>query len=247
MPGHSDKRCLATESAKSPDLWQPDGMYWRRLTMAAFGFLLLTATTGFTLPGPGGRPVPPAGAWQSPERFGAVLGRSGPIRTFAVAVESGVPVGVAAFTDLVEATLGDPRGWTADGQVRLQRVPGTAGPNFTIFLAVPQTAAALCRGGGVDIRLGGVPYTSCRAGSNVVLNTARYLDGVPNYGASIEDYRRYVVNHEVGHWLGYGHERCPGPGQPAPVMSQQTLGLQGCVANSWPLRDGLPYHGPPAA
>nr|MCS5684212.1 DUF3152 domain-containing protein [Acidimicrobiales bacterium] len=45
---------------------------------------------------------------------------------------------------------------------------------------------------------------------------------------------RYVVNHEMGHYLGKPHVGCPEPGAPAPTMMQQTYFLKGCTGNAWP-------------
>jgi hypothetical protein len=199
---------------------------------------------------PGAEPESPAapdqrvavsGRWQYPDLIGPVLGTVGPLLRYRVAVEQGLPVTVWEFTDVVDVTLADPRSWIAGRDVRLQRVLAPSVYDFTIFLASPATAYNLCLEGGVDIRMNAVAYTSCRAGDNVVINASRYLEGVPDYGAPLADYRRYVVNHEVGHRLGHGHVGCPGAGQPAPVMQQQTLGLRGCVANSWPYVNGQRY------
>jgi hypothetical protein len=175
---------------------------------------------------------------------GPVFGSAGPVRRYRVAVETGAPVSVAEFTTLVDATLGDGRSWIAGRDVRLRRVPAQAGYDFTVMLVTPGTAYRLCASGGLDIRWRGQPYTSCRVGARVVINLARYLTGVPGYGAPLAAYRQYTINHEVGHALGHPHELCPGRGRRAPVMQQQTFGLRGCVAYAWPYRAGRRYAGP---
>jgi len=179
---------------------------------------------------------------------GPVLGRAGALRRFQVAVENGVPEDLDAFAATVDATLGDPRSWIAGQRVRLQRVGRGSPHDFTVYLATAATARQLCAAGGIDIRVGGESYTSCRVGDKVIINLARWRLSVPHYadrGVPLAIYRQYVINHEVGHALGNGHQGCPGPGRPAPVMQKQTLGLEGCTANSWPYVGGRHYVGPP--
>jgi hypothetical protein len=175
----------------------------------------------------------------------AVFGTGGTLRTYRVAVETGVPVSPEEFAQAVDTTLSDPRSWTGGGSIRLQRIGGEAsGTNFTIYLVTPGTARTLCLAAGYDIFWRGEPYSSCYTG-RVLVNLSRYLKGIPDYEGHLPTYQQYVINHEVGHALGKGHELCPAAGQPAPVMQQQTFDMQGCTINAWPYLNGQLYSGPP--
>jgi hypothetical protein len=174
---------------------------------------------------------------------GPVTGRAGPVVHYRVAVENKAGLDLDKFAGAVERTLGDPRSWTAEGVRRLQRVAETEAAQFTVLLATPVTSEAICQEDGLQTH----QYTSCRLqDGRVVLNSERWITGVPDYGAPLSTYQEYLVNHEVGHQFGFGHELCPAPGQVAPVMQQQTLGLDGCTANAWPYIDGQRYAGPAA-
>jgi hypothetical protein len=71
------------------------------------------------------------------------------------------------------------------------------------------------------------------------------------FQGNIVAYQHYVVNHEVGHALGFDHRGCATDGDLAPVMMQQTWGTsndylaslgtdsvaadgKSCQANPWP-------------
>ncbi len=172
-----------------------------------------------------------AGTVSVVEGTSAVYG-TGPLERFVVEVEDAIGMDGPTFAAAVEATLADPRSWGQDGAMSFQRVgaaEAAAGDyDFKVSLISPGSMETFCPGVGT----GG--YTSCRYGERAVINLARWETAVPDYAGDIATYRHYVVNHEVGHVLGNGHQPCPGAGSLAPVMQQQTLGLDGCQKNAWP-------------
>ncbi len=167
---------------------------------------------------------------------------AGKLMTYRVEVEGGSNVEPEVFARAVDATLTDSKSWTADGKWSFRRV--RAGKvDFVVRLATPSTVDKIC--GAAGLQTGG--YVSCRTGESVMINLARWELAVPDYKGDVALYRRYVINHEVGHRLGHGHELCPGKGRLAPIMQQQTYGLNGCVANGWPFVNGQYVKGPPTS
>jgi hypothetical protein len=133
-----------------------------------------------------------------------------------------------SFAADAAATYGDPRGWSLGGSIRFDRV--ASGGDFTLWLAADALMSTF--GGACDV------VWSCRNGRNVVVNESRWLGASDSWntaGAPLATYRQMVLNHETGHWLGFGHAFCSGAGRPAPVMQQQSMALKGCGPNPWPL------------
>lgn len=166
-------------------------------------------------------------------RFVAAAGASprvgsGQLFAYTVEVESSIDLDPADVAAQVDRILADPRGWTADGSVALQRVPTDQAPAFRVRLATPPTTDLLC----APLDTSGMQ--SCRQGEHVVVNILRWTDGSAASKLSLADYRSYVVSHEVGHALGHDHVDCPAPGALAPVMMQQTIGIGACAPNPWP-------------
>lgn len=151
----------------------------------------------------------------------------GPLTTFAVEVEQGLPGAGEDFADAVEVILGDPRSWGAGGERSLQRVDDTGDADVRVLLAAPDTVDELC----APLSTNG--YVSCAQGDRAIINQNRWVAGVDHFDDDLETYRVYLINHEVGHTFGHGHVDCSEKGELAPVMQQQTLELQGCEPNGW--------------
>ncbi len=156
---------------------------------------------------------------------GPVVG-TGALTTYTVEVEDAVGVGANQFAARVGRILADPRSWTADGSVSFQRV--ASGGQVRVVLATPDTVDQFC------LPLNTAGQYSCHQGGVVALNSLRWLNGTENWPGPLRQFRAYAVNHEMGHAIGHGHENCPGAGQLAPVMMQQSKGLNGCLPNGWP-------------
>lgn len=147
---------------------------------------------------------------------------------FCTAVRGVDPSHLPGLEAKLAAVFADKRGWGLDSQVTLTKV--ASGCNFTVWLSAADqmpTFGSICDAD-----------WSCRVGANVVINFDRWQGASAAWnasGGSLEDYRVMVINHETGHWFGFGHKNCGGTGQPAPVMQQQSINLQGCTFNPWPL------------
>lgn len=144
--------------------------------------------------------------------------------------EGGLAVDRNLWAHLTLDILNNPRGWGGpNNSIRFVATTGTA--DVTVRLTSPATVDRLC----YPLDTGG--YTSCSKGSQVIINVNRWAYGAApfnNAGGTVVEYRNYVINHEMGHSLGKGHQQCPGRGRLAPVMQQQTLYMSGCLPNGWP-------------
>ncbi|GAB2593130.1 DUF3152 domain-containing protein [Microlunatus antarcticus] len=152
----------------------------------------------------------------------------GRLYRFDVRVEKGLDLDPDTVARALEKTLDDPRSWRSTGQARFELVPTGGDADLHAYLVTPGTTDKLC----APLLTRG--EVSCRAGNKVVLNAKRWVFGSEAFGPDVAEYREYLANHEFGHALGRGHVGCPRAGRPAPVMLQQTKGLQGCTANPWP-------------
>ncbi|MFI1730843.1 DUF3152 domain-containing protein [Streptomyces acidicola] len=174
-------------------------------------------------------------------KFQAVMGfdrapGTGQKYRYRVDVEEGLGLDAELFADAVQKTLNDDRSWAQGGGRTFERI-SSGKPDFVITLASPGTTADWCAKSGLDTTVDNVSCDSA-ATDRVMINAYRWAQGSKTYGDKMFAYRQMLINHEVGHRLGYGHVTCDKDGELAPVMQQQTKfldhGVISCRANPWP-------------
>ncbi|MFE5818232.1 DUF3152 domain-containing protein [Streptomyces sp. NPDC056479] len=155
--------------------------------------------------------------------------------TYRVDVEQGLGLDGELFAQAVQKTLNDDRSWAHNGARTFERIY-TGKPDFVITLASPGTTADWCAKSGLDTTVDNVSCDSA-ATERVMINAYRWAQGSKTFGDRIHEYRQMLINHEVGHRLGFSHVTCDKDGELAPVMQQQTKFLDHdgihCRPNAW--------------
>jgi hypothetical protein len=161
--------------------------------------------------------------------------RPGRTVTYSLEIEEGLGADAPAVARTVHSVLTDRRGWETQDHVRFvhvspRRQSAGADVDIRITLASPALTDKLC----APLRT--MSKLDCFNLDRAVLNYRNWHDGIKAYRGDLAGYRAYLINHEVGHGLGYGHAHCHTKGTPAQVMIQQTISLQGCTPWPWPTR-----------
>ncbi|MDN3250721.1 DUF3152 domain-containing protein [Streptomyces sp. ZSW22] len=159
----------------------------------------------------------------------------GQLHTYRVDVEQGLGLDGELFAEAVHKTLNDDRSWAHNGAHSFERVY-SGEPEFVITLASPGTTAEWCAKSGLDTTVDNVSCDSA-ATQRVMINAYRWAQGAEPYGDDIHGYRQMLINHEIGHRIGYNHVTCDKDGELAPVMQQQTKFIDhdgiDCRPNPW--------------
>ena len=150
----------------------------------------------------------------------------------SIKVESGLNLELNCLSNMIIGILNDSRGWSTI-EDRVFQIVDSENADFNIVFAKPETVDELC----YPLQTNGI--YSCRNERNVVINMFRWLSGAKDFGTDLSTYRIYLINHEVGHFLGWGHSDCPSDNALAPVMMQQSKSTDGCLPNGWPIYERI--------
>lgn len=161
--------------------------------------------------------------------------RGNPVVQYHYCVATRGDVGSADdFANAAFRILNDEHGWPRAGAVFERSTDGDC--DFDLVLSQASQMPSFSPSCSVQY--------SCRVGQNVIVNDDRWKGAVQSWldaGGDLARYRVMVINHEVGHRLGHidNETTCAGEGQLAPLMQEQSMHLDGCKVNEYPLDSEL--------
>ena len=139
---------------------------------------------------------------------------------YDVLIQDNIKKNLKNFQKFIQNTLSDKRSW------KFNFLYDKKNPNFLIILSKARTINNIC----------GFSNLSCADRSNniIYINYSRWLNGAKKSGLSLIDYRKYLINNEVGHILGLNHYKRK-KNKKVPIMYQSTLGIYDSLPNCYPL------------
>ena len=146
---------------------------------------------------------------------------------YAVKIEPSLGLDPLCIKNLLFLILNNDTGWKNITKKQFQ-LTSVEESDYVYIFASPEKTDELC----APIETNSI--YSCRKEQNIVLNFFRWKNGAEDFKNDMETYRIYLINHETGHILGWGHVGCPKEGAIAPVMMQQSKGTEGCIPYGWP-------------
>lgn len=129
---------------------------------------------------------------------------------------------------LIYETLNDPRGWSYYGYYF---VPSS---KYDFLISKKSSREINSVTSSKELENLSVTFTGVFATTEVWINYENWTYVPKNFTGTRKEYRQYLLQHELGHVLGYGHvPMTHGKTVYCPVMYQQTKGTLNCMPNPW--------------
>lgn len=139
---------------------------------------------------------------------------------YKISIESDIKKNLKNFKKEVDTILSHPKSW------KVNFLQDDKNFDFEITLASAKNIKKYCNFSGLSCA---DPYNQ-----KIWINNYRWTKGAKPSKLSLKNYRIYLINHEVGHLLGFLHAT-PIKNRKVPVMNQHTLGLKGGLPWMFPL------------
>jgi hypothetical protein len=144
--------------------------------------------------------------------------------TYSYCVLAGSDAVQAELRDAVAATLAAGGGWGLGGQLVFSRVD----MGCDVTLSIRGSA------GMSELDPACTKQTTCERDAQVGIAQASWQSAPLGWQGSIMAYRSELINHEVGHWLGFDHAGCDTTSQSQPLVAPDVV-LDGCSPNWYAL------------